>query len=45
VAPADFNTTLAGGGGATNVGFVGGYTGPNVAPAVFRLNGTVCTTT
>ena len=32
-------------GGATwNVGFVGGYSGPNVQPNVFSLNGTVCTT-
>ncbi|SCG75604.1 cellulose binding domain-containing protein [Micromonospora coxensis] len=31
-------------GGSTGVGFVGGYSGPNVLPTVFRLNGTVCTT-
>ncbi len=36
---------LAPGGGTTNVGFVAGYTGPNVPPAVFTLNGTVCTST
>ena len=27
-----------------NVGFVGAYSGPNVPPGVFTLNGTVCTT-
>jgi hypothetical protein len=31
-------------GGTANAGFVGAYSGPNVAPGVFRLNGTVCTT-
>ncbi|MBG0814667.1 cellulose binding domain-containing protein [Planomonospora sp. ID82291] len=31
-------------GGSTTVGFVGNYSGPNVLPAVFTLNGTVCTT-
>ncbi|MEV4493603.1 cellulose binding domain-containing protein [Micromonospora coxensis] len=31
-------------GGSTSAGFVGGYSGPNVLPTVFRLNGTVCTT-
>jgi len=35
--------TLAAGGTA-NAGFVGAYSGPNVPPGVFRLNGTVCTT-
>ncbi|MEU8241827.1 cellulose binding domain-containing protein [Actinoplanes missouriensis] len=30
-------------GATTNVGFVGSYSGPNVLPAVFTLNGTVCT--
>ncbi|WP_374238120.1 cellulose binding domain-containing protein [Actinoplanes sp. DH11] len=30
-------------GASTNVGFVGAYSGPNVPPAVFTLNGTVCT--
>jgi cellulase/cellobiase CelA1 len=29
-------------GGATSVGFVGAYSGPNIAPAAFTLNGTVC---
>ena len=36
--------TLAAG-GTTNVGFTGAYSGPNVVPGVFTLNGTVCTTT
>jgi hypothetical protein len=36
------NPTLAAG-GTVNVGFVGGYSGPNVLPSVFTLNGTVCT--
>lgn len=40
----DTNGTLAAGGGAVNVGFVGGYSGPNITPGVFTLNGTVCTT-
>jgi hypothetical protein len=35
---------LAAGGGTVNVGFVGGYSGPNVPPTAFTLNGTVCTT-
>ncbi|MGK5682183.1 cellulose binding domain-containing protein [Actinoplanes sp. URMC 104] len=30
-------------GATTTVGFVGSYSGPNVFPAVFTLNGTVCT--
>jgi hypothetical protein len=30
-------------GGSTNVGFVGSYSGPNVLPSKFTLNGTVCT--
>ena len=38
------NGTLAAGGGTANVGFVGAYSGPNVLPGVFTLNGTVCTT-
>jgi hypothetical protein len=42
VTSADFNTTLAGNGGSTNVGFVGAYSGPNVLPTAFSLNGTVC---
>jgi hypothetical protein len=45
VTNADFNAALAAGGGTTNVGFVAGYTGPNVPPGVFSLNGTVCTST
>ncbi len=36
------DTALAAG-ATTNVGFVGAYSGPNVLPAVFTLNGTVCT--
>ena len=35
--------TLAAG-ATTTVGFVGAYSGPNVPPAVFTLNGTVCST-
>ncbi|MFB9699051.1 cellulose binding domain-containing protein [Amorphoplanes digitatis] len=35
---------LAAGGGTTTVGFVGAYSGPNVLPGVFTLNGTVCST-
>ncbi|MGB2571542.1 cellulose binding domain-containing protein [Micromonospora citrea] len=31
-------------GGSTSAGFVGGYSGPNVLPTTFRLNGAVCTT-
>lgn len=31
-------------GGTTTVGFVGAYSGPNVLPGVFTLNGTVCST-
>jgi hypothetical protein len=34
--------SLAANGGATNVGFVGAYSGPNVLPVAFTLNGTVC---
>ena len=30
-------------GATTSAGFVGSYSGPNVPPAVFTLNGTVCT--
>jgi hypothetical protein len=40
----DTNGRLAAGGGTVNVGFVGGYSGPNLTPGVFTLNGTVCTT-
>jgi hypothetical protein len=39
----DGNRTLAPG-ASTTVGFVAAYSGPNVTPAVFTLNGTVCTT-
>lgn len=38
------NRRLAAGGGSTSAGFVGAYSGPNVLPGAFRLNGTVCTT-
>ncbi|BCJ40107.1 alpha-L-arabinofuranosidase [Actinoplanes ianthinogenes] len=31
-------------GASTSVGFVGSYSGPNVLPESFTLNGTVCTT-
>ncbi|GAB2568024.1 alpha-L-arabinofuranosidase [Paractinoplanes abujensis] len=31
-------------GATTNVGYVGNYSGPNVLPEVFTLNGKVCTT-
>ncbi|TMR90199.1 cellulose binding domain-containing protein [Nonomuraea basaltis] len=31
-------------GASTTIGFVGNYTGPNVLPSVFTLNGTVCGT-
>jgi hypothetical protein len=40
----DFNRRLAAGGGTANIGFVGEYSGPNILPSVFRLNGTVCST-
>jgi hypothetical protein len=33
---------LAAAGGTVNIGFVGAYSGPNVVPSVFTLNGTVC---
>jgi cellulose binding protein with CBM2 domain/fibronectin type III domain protein len=39
----DQNRVLAPG-ATTNAGFVGAYQGPNVAPTVFVLNGTQCTT-
>jgi cellulase/cellobiase CelA1 len=39
----DQNRVLAPG-ATTNFGFVGAYQGPNVAPTVFVLNGTHCTT-
>ncbi|MEU8040187.1 cellulose binding domain-containing protein [Streptosporangium sp. NPDC049078] len=31
-------------GASATIGFVGNYSGPNTLPAVFTLNGTVCTT-
>jgi cellulase/cellobiase CelA1 len=43
VTNADFNASLAASGGTTNIGFVGNYSGPNILPAAFTLNGTVCT--
>jgi hypothetical protein len=38
------DATLAANGGATTVGFVGAYNGPNVLPVAFTLNGTLCST-
>jgi hypothetical protein len=43
VTNADYNGKLAASGGTVNVGFVGGYSGPNIQPVAFTLNGTVCT--
>ncbi|MCT2282431.1 cellulose binding domain-containing protein [Micromonospora chalcea] len=43
VTPTADNRRLAADGGSTTVGFVGAYSGPNVPPGAFRLNGTVCT--
>ncbi len=43
VSNADFNATIAPG-ATVNVGFVGSYQGPNVAPPLFVLNGKLCTT-
>jgi hypothetical protein len=40
----DSNATLAPGGGTTSIGFVAGYSGPNILPATFTLNGTICHT-
>lgn len=40
---ADFNKVIAPG-ASVNVGFVGSYQGPNVLPALFTLNGKICTT-
>ncbi|MGC4808308.1 cellulose binding domain-containing protein [Micromonospora sp. DT233] len=37
------NRQLAGGGGSTSTGFVGAYSGPNVPPTGFTLNGVPCT--
>jgi cellulase/cellobiase CelA1 len=36
------DTALAANGGTTSIGFVAGYSGPNVLPTAFTLNGTVC---
>lgn len=38
----DFNRELAADGGTANIGFVGEYSGPNILPSAFRLNGTLC---
>ncbi|MFC4590999.1 cellulose binding domain-containing protein [Sphaerisporangium corydalis] len=38
------NGGLAAGGGTVNIGFVAGYSGPNILPSVFTLNGTLCHT-
>ncbi|MBB5867534.1 hypothetical protein F4553_000913 [Allocatelliglobosispora scoriae] len=43
VTNADFNKVLAPAASA-NVGLVGNYQGPNVPPALFTLNGQLCTT-
>ncbi|NUT36068.1 MAG: alpha-L-arabinofuranosidase [Hamadaea sp.] len=43
VSNADFNRTIAPG-ATVNVGYVGSYSGPNVLPARFTLNGMLCTT-
>ena len=37
------NGKLAAAGGSVNAGFVANYSGPNVLPAAFTLNGTLCT--
>jgi cellulase/cellobiase CelA1 len=39
----DTNGKLAAG-GSVSIGFVGAYSGPNILPPVFALNGAVCTT-
>jgi chitodextrinase len=39
----DFNAQLAAG-ATTSIGLVANYTGPNILPTVFTLNGTVCHT-
>ncbi|MFI6071785.1 cellulose binding domain-containing protein [Actinoplanes sp. NPDC051343] len=36
---------LAATGGTVSVGFVGNYSGPNIAPGTFTVNGTVCSVT
>jgi hypothetical protein len=38
------NGRIAADGGSTTIGFVGSYSGPNVPPGVFALNGLLCTT-
>ncbi|WP_433301461.1 cellulose binding domain-containing protein [Actinoplanes sp. CA-030573] len=38
------DATLAANGGSTSVGFVGAYSGPNILPTAFTLNGTLCST-
>ncbi|MFB9237983.1 cellulose binding domain-containing protein [Plantactinospora siamensis] len=38
------NRLLAANGGSASAGFVGAYSGPNVLPTAFTLNGTVCST-
>ncbi|MBO4207494.1 cellulose binding domain-containing protein [Micromonospora echinofusca] len=40
----DDNRQIPGGGGSTSAGFVGAYSGPNVLPTAFTLNGVPCTT-
>ncbi|MGQ5264676.1 cellulose binding domain-containing protein [Micromonospora sp. ZYX-F-536] len=42
VTPTDDNRRIAAG-GSVSAGFVGAYSGPNVLPTAFSLNGTVCT--
>ena len=39
----DWNASIAPG-ATISVGYVGNYAGPNLLPALFTLNGTVCTT-
>ncbi|MFD2765188.1 cellulose binding domain-containing protein [Micromonospora eburnea] len=39
----DDSRQIAGGGGSTSIGFVGAYSGPNVLPTAFTLNGILCT--
>jgi hypothetical protein len=43
VTNAAHNANLDANGGTTNIGFVANYSGPNIQPTVFTLNGTVCT--
>ncbi|SCF06271.1 Alpha-L-arabinofuranosidase [Micromonospora coriariae] len=42
VTPTDDNRQIAAG-GSVSAGFVGAYSGPNVLPTAFTLNGVVCT--